>query len=58
MTMIKLTVELLPEERQPKHSYRYGYKKGDAAIESVYIKRSAIPGKPPKLLEVVIHEAD
>jgi hypothetical protein len=51
-------MELLPEDRQPKNSYRYGFKNGDAGIESVYIKRSVFKGAPPKNITVSVDEAD
>jgi hypothetical protein len=56
--LLKIRMELLPEDRQPKNSYRYGFKNGDAGIESVYIKRSVFKGAPPKNITVSVDEAD
>lgn len=56
--MLKLRMELLPEDRQPKNSYRYGFKSGDAGIDSVYIKRTAFSGKAPKNITVSVDDAE
>lgn len=56
--LMRIKLELMPEERQPKHSYRYGFKDGDAGIESIYIKRTAFKGKAPKTIMVTVDEAD
>lgn len=53
---IKVEMELLPEEKQPKHSVRYGFKRGHAGLDSIYIKRAAFAGEPPKRITVEIHE--
>jgi hypothetical protein len=49
-------MELLAEDRQPKNSFRYGFKSGDAGVESVYIKRTAFKSKPPETITVIINE--
>lgn len=49
-------MELMAEEKQPKHSARYGFKSGNAGVDSIYIKRSALPVDPPKRITVEIHE--
>lgn len=51
-----IKMELLPEEKQPKHSARYGFRSGNAGVESIYIKRSALPVDLPKHITVEIHE--
>ena len=53
---IKCEMELLSEDKQPKHSARYGFKSGNAVVDSIYIKRSALPAEPPKRITVEIHE--
>lgn len=56
--LLRIKMTLLPEDRQPKHSHRYGFDNGDAGVESVYIKRTAFKGKPPKSIMVTVDEAD
>ena len=53
---IKCEMELLPEDKQPKHSARYGFKSGNAGVDSIYIKRSALPAELPQRITVEIHE--
>ena len=55
---MKLRVEmvLMAEDKQPKHSARYGFKSGSAGVDSIYIKRSALPANPPTRITVEIHE--
>lgn len=56
MPLMRVKMELMPEERQPKHSYRYGFKDGDAGVDSIYIKRTAFKGKAPQTIMVEIRE--
>ncbi|QIG74931.1 hypothetical protein EVC26_010 [Rhizobium phage RHph_I72] len=51
---LQLNVELMPEDVQPKNSYRYRFMDGDNAVESIYIKRHAFSGKPPQKLTIAI----
>lgn len=53
---LKIEMELMPEDKQPKHSARYGFKRGNAGVDSIYIKRAAFAGEPPKRITVEIHE--
>lgn len=53
---LQIKMELLAEDRQPKNSFRYGFKSGDAGVESVYIKRTAFKSKPPETITVIINE--
>lgn len=55
--LLRIKLTLLPEDRQPKHSHRYGFTDGDAGVESIYIKRSAFKGKAPTAIMVEIKEA-
>lgn len=52
--MLKIKLELLPEDRQPKNSYRYGFKSGDAGIDTIYIKKAAFTGKAPRKITVTV----
>lgn len=54
--LLKIKMELLADDRQPKNSYRYGFKAGDGGLESIYIKRSAFKEKPPQTITVIIDE--
>lgn len=54
--ILKIRMALLPDDRQPKNSYRYGFKSGDAGLESVYIKKSVFAGAPPKTIVVSVDE--
>lgn len=53
---LRMEMELLPADKQPKHSARYGFKSGNAGVDSIYIKRSSLPETPPKRITVEIHE--
>ena len=53
---LRIEMELLPEEKQPKHSARYGFKRGDSGVDSIYIRRSALPDPAPRRITVEIHE--
>lgn len=53
---LRIEMELMSEDKQPKHSARYGFKSGDAGVDSIYIKRSALPAELPKRITVEIHE--
>lgn len=53
---LRIEMELMSEDKQPKHSARYGFKRGNAGVDSIYIKRAAFAGEPPKRITVEIHE--
>lgn len=48
--LMLIDMRLLDPDKQPKHSWRYGYEKGDGGVESVYIKKTALSDPPPEVL--------
>lgn len=55
---LKLDMKLLPADVQPKNSWRYGFQKGDSGVESIYIRKGAMPNPPPKVVTVTIKSED
>jgi hypothetical protein len=49
-------VVVFDEADPKKHSIRYNAKGGDAAIESIYVKRSHLPKDYPQKIKITIEE--
>lgn len=49
-------MELLPESRQPKNSWRYRRIGGSENLDAIYIKRCAFPGPAPTYIKVTIDD--
>lgn len=55
---LKIDLKLLPADAQPKNSWRYGFHKGDSGVESIYIRKNALPSPPPKEITISIKAGD
>lgn len=55
---LKIDLKLLPADKQPKNSWRYGFHRGDSGVESVYIRQNALPSPPPKIITISIKSGD
>lgn len=51
--MIKATYQLLPN-KETKGCYRYGHLAGDAGVTTIYIRKEAVDGPPPRTITVSV----
>lgn len=55
MKTITADMVLMDDEQQPKHSARYRLEHGDHGVDTLYIRRSALPqGEPPRRIHITV----